>query len=485
MSRSLKALEGTRGTSSTRWRQVYFPKEISRCRCLDTRRSLTSWQELPSFEISQVNTRGRLSVKHCERLRTISVSVIRLIGLVLAVCFLSNSGITHAADSEGMSPLMEAVRTANESRITSLLSKGARINDKDRNGKTVLMWACGTGPMFIKPDPMAQEQELRRVDNAHAEVVKMLLKKGAKVSEKDKSGQTALMWAVRENCLQVTRVLLENGAKINESDKTGYTPLIIAAQHAKPELIKLLIEKGADINAKTRKGDTALSEARNLGYKGIEKMLGKKTSGEEQNDPVGTSSNSASLPKYTIYKEDVAESPLKAQVDLEVIVSNFSSEDQLRQLMSKLYDYAKAKHGFKHFHAPTSIYISIFRSEEHAKSGEAQHLLRLIKGKNDSQPLILVNESQMSASKIKPGIRFGLSEKHRISIWQNLYKFEDKVSDEAEQKYRDRTSDAREKFTKKKISEYESRIASKYSLTRDELDQIQREGRKKDWPRPE
>jgi len=131
----------------------------------------------------------------------------------------------------------------------------------------------------------------------HAEVVKILLERGANVNAATKSGFTPLLFAVVKNDVASVQLLLkagadpnytlpdktrvlsvaatyksvaaaialiEGGADINFTDANGYKPLHLAAQTGPVELVKKLLAKGADLNAhtpKARGGDTDASGA--------------------------------------------------------------------------------------------------------------------------------------------------------------------------------------------------------------------------------
>ena len=87
------------------------------------------------------------------------------------------------------------------------------------------------------------------------EKVKLLLKKGADVNEKDEFAGTALIYAARKGNYEVVDLLLKHGADINYIPKTDtamggapLTALMSAAYHGHEDVAKLLIEHGADVN---------------------------------------------------------------------------------------------------------------------------------------------------------------------------------------------------------------------------------------------
>jgi len=61
--------------------------------------------------------------------------------------------------------------------------------------------------------------------------------------------------------VEVVRVLLKNGAKVNALEKRGWTPLHFAARSAPLEVIEMLLTAGADPNLPRQDGVTPLHES--------------------------------------------------------------------------------------------------------------------------------------------------------------------------------------------------------------------------------
>ncbi|EAX98933.1 hypothetical protein TVAG_242980 [Trichomonas vaginalis G3] len=117
------------------------------------------------------------------------------------------------------------------------LSKGANINEKDKNGETALHIA---------------------VRHNSKEAAELLISHGANINEKDEYGETALHIAARHNSKEIAKLLISHGANINEKDKYGKIALHIAAMFNSKEAAELLISHGANINEKDKYGETAL-----------------------------------------------------------------------------------------------------------------------------------------------------------------------------------------------------------------------------------
>ena len=119
----------------------------------------------------------------------------------------------------------------------ALIKNGARIEDKDKDGRTPLIFAV--------------------MNNKNPEVIKMLLEHGADInvttSVKQENGDvlnsiTILMSAAANNKNpEVIETLIKQGAKVNAKNSKGGTPLMYAARYAEnPEIIKTLLKNGAD-----------------------------------------------------------------------------------------------------------------------------------------------------------------------------------------------------------------------------------------------
>lgn len=111
-----------------------------------------------------------------------------------------------------------------KSKVEMLLSGGADVNAKNRDGWTALMWASWYG---------------------HKDVVSLLLANGADVNAKDSNGRTALMWASINGHKDVVSLLIANGADVNAKDKWGQTALMLASYRGHKDIVELLRKYGA------------------------------------------------------------------------------------------------------------------------------------------------------------------------------------------------------------------------------------------------
>ena len=129
------------------------------------------------------------------------------------------------------------------------------------------------------------DQELLRETSKECdpELCEKLLSKGAKVNTRDEDGCSPLLWAVLAANLKAVKLLLDRQAEVNCQNHDGETPLHWAALTGKIEIAKLLLAKGAKVNAKDIFGITPLRSASLNGDWDMVKLL-RSHGGKEFND---------------------------------------------------------------------------------------------------------------------------------------------------------------------------------------------------------
>ena len=149
-----------------------------------------------------------------------------------------------------------------ENVVSILISRGADVNFKGKDGRTPLMWAAGNS----------------------LETTKILLDNGADVKAKGDDGMNAFIQSTfgilsKKVSTDVMDLLLENGADVNSAlsgkDAAGWTALLFAAVSGDIELAEYLISKGANVNHTSNEGSTALSLARQEKYEAMVSLLKK------------------------------------------------------------------------------------------------------------------------------------------------------------------------------------------------------------------
>lgn len=97
----------------------------------------------------------------------------------------------------------------------------------------------------------------------HRDLAESLLDQGADVNavSKNATGYTALSGAVARGDAEIVRLLLSRGANARHGYGPGYSPLHEAAASGKLDIAKLLLAHGADPNVATDDGQTPLTLA--------------------------------------------------------------------------------------------------------------------------------------------------------------------------------------------------------------------------------
>ncbi len=107
---------------------------------------------------------------------------------------------------------MNAISGGDNERVSFLIEKGAKVNERD-----------GIGHL---PLTLAASQRM-------SDIVDILIKAGADVNARDSDGLTALLHAVNVNHVPSIEVLRRSGADLEAGTEKGYTPLEIAMADGK------------------------------------------------------------------------------------------------------------------------------------------------------------------------------------------------------------------------------------------------------------
>ncbi|RSL79332.1 hypothetical protein CEP52_017536, partial [Fusarium oligoseptatum] len=151
-------------------------------------------------------------------------------------------------------PLYYAIGLSLTDVATSLISKQ---NAKERSslGRSALGIACVNG---------------------HAEVVKLLLGKGADISVADNNGMTPLTAASTFGHTEVVKEILKDVADISVASNDGSTPLNAASNHGHIEVVKELLKQRADVSLANNYGWIPLYAASNSGHSEVVRLLLKE-----------------------------------------------------------------------------------------------------------------------------------------------------------------------------------------------------------------
>ena len=169
----------------------------------------------------------------------------------------------NAADSRGVTPLMNAAAIGSLESMELLVKRGADVNAQNASGSTALMWSANDpGKVRFLLEHGADVNKVTKsgrtalmiaaVSNSSHETVGILLKKGADGSLVDQKGNNAFLLAVTGGDPATIRLLAEFAGDVNRaSPGRGTTPLMTAVSARNIEVVKLLLRKGANVNAVT------------------------------------------------------------------------------------------------------------------------------------------------------------------------------------------------------------------------------------------
>lgn len=233
-----------------------------------------------------------------------------------------------------VSVLCQATTNGDVQQIAGLLKHGANISGRDENGDTPLHCAIradqgpaatqllnagadvtGSGSGWSKMPPLFLAASLGSLDVARAILdtgarvdqrntsgqpyfvdvvaggnmagIRFLLENGANANVSSISGRPNIVLAAKKNNLELLKLLVEFDAKVNVSDMTGNSLLAVAAEKGDLTMIDFLIEHGADPNSRTLNGVTVLIEAINKGKAELATKLLKSGADANSWDLVG------------------------------------------------------------------------------------------------------------------------------------------------------------------------------------------------------
>lgn len=110
--------------------------------------------------------------------------------------------------------------------VRALLQAGANVNAADVDGVTALMWACGSEA--AEEAHQRGLQFLEKATKGQKDVVQLLLEYGARIDDRDNDGITAIMYASYHGHASAIEVLLNWGADADVQNKAGQTAYQLA-----------------------------------------------------------------------------------------------------------------------------------------------------------------------------------------------------------------------------------------------------------------
>lgn len=143
----------------------------------------------------------------------------------------------EARDNRGRTPLIVAAEAGDVEQVADLLARGVQLDALDDCRWSAMMRAAASG---------------------HVRIVRTLLERGAAIDRRDKSGYTAVLVAVINNRPQVLALLMERGADLDvQEGDTGNTALMWAVREGNTTMQQMLLAAGADPSLRNKAGESA------------------------------------------------------------------------------------------------------------------------------------------------------------------------------------------------------------------------------------
>jgi len=167
---------------------------------------------------------------------------------------LSLGAAGSATAASGQETLADLIRSGNrEAVLAAITSPDIDVNAADPDGSTALLWAT------------------YKVDH---ELVRALLKAGAKANVTNHYGSSPLTEAVKLGDVDLVRVLLDARADPNSPNQDNQTALMLASNIGSLKIAELLIGRGANVNAvESFRGQTALMWAASENHPDVVDLL--------------------------------------------------------------------------------------------------------------------------------------------------------------------------------------------------------------------
>ena len=169
----------------------------------------------------------------------------------------------NVRDVQGRTPVMIATYQHNTDMVRMLLQEGADINIRDNNKENPLLHAGAQGWLDILRLAIEAHADTRLTnrfggisiipasERGHVEIVRELLTRtDINVNHVNNLGWTSLLEAIilsngDEAHQQIVQLLVDHGADVNLADKDGVTPLQHARERRFTEIERILLQAGA------------------------------------------------------------------------------------------------------------------------------------------------------------------------------------------------------------------------------------------------
>ncbi|XP_050396842.2 putative ankyrin repeat protein RF_0381, partial [Patella vulgata] len=157
---------------------------------------------------------------------------------------LTNHADLNAKDYEGKDALHYSCLYSHVASVKLLIKEGLQVNDRDAKGQT---------PLFS-----CIQSNVDRIEK-----MQFLISKGADINVKDNKGRSFLRESYQWGDIACVKLLIKEGLGVNDRDDKGYRPLYYCIQSNvdRIEKIQFLLSVGADTNVKGDEWRSLLHES--------------------------------------------------------------------------------------------------------------------------------------------------------------------------------------------------------------------------------
>lgn len=189
----------------------------------------------------------------------------------------------YSSHAGAFEDFFRAVRTDNSSGVAELLGRGFDPNAHDEQGQSALTLAVREGSGKVvdallthpelnvnAPNHVGETALMLAALQGNLNLARRLIERGAAINQ---SGWNALHYAASGPYAQVVTLLLDRGAALEARSPNGTTALMMAARYGNEQSALLLLARQASTEARNDRGMNAADFARSAGREELAKRI--------------------------------------------------------------------------------------------------------------------------------------------------------------------------------------------------------------------
>ena len=178
-----------------------------------------------------------------------------------------------------------AAKAGHVERASALLTQGAKVDSRDRNGDSPLNMAAAKGNISLANVLLNAGADVNLANVAgvtplmgaafsgNVEIIRKLLVAGAKSEPLDRVKKNAATYAAGNGCTACLLELIQAGTVVNAALENNLTLLMWAAAYGHESSVRMLLDHGADRKLKDLRGKTAADMAREGSHQNVINLL--------------------------------------------------------------------------------------------------------------------------------------------------------------------------------------------------------------------